>query len=136
MIQKICIALCAFLALTALAACGKGQKVFYWERPNTGAVWFARDHGQCLAEADYWPFEWPGLPWFWGTPPELDLRFQNEAKHGIWAQFRPFPGAQPVNVNSVKGDWSMSYADYESCMEARDYIQRKPAIITNQVFYQ
>ncbi len=125
------------LSLMVLSACsGAGQKVYYWERPNTGSVWFARDHRQCLAESDYWPFEWPGLPWGWGTPPELKLRFDNNSDSGIWAQFRPFPGAQPIYVNSVQNDWSMSYQDYEACMEARDYIQRKPATQQRQVFYQ
>ncbi len=129
--------LCMGLCLLCLTACGgDGQKVFYWERPNTGAVWFARDHNYCLQQADYWPFEWPGLPWGWGTPPDLELRFDNESDHGIWAQFVPMPGAQPVYVNSVAGDWSMSYDDYEACMEARDYVQRKPATQNRQVFYQ
>ncbi len=115
---------------------GDGQKMFYWERANTGAVWFARDHNECLAAADWWPYEWPGLPWGWGTPRELELRFDNDSKHGIWAQFRPFPGAQPVHVNSVSADWSMSYDDYEYCMEQRNYMQRKPAREDRQVFYE
>lgn len=125
------------LIMLGLSACGgDGQKVFYWERPNTGAVWFARDHNYCLDQADYWPFTWPGMPWGWGTPPELELRFDNESEHGIWAQFVPMPGAQPVYVNSVAGDWSMSYGLYEDCMEARNYVQRKPATQNRQVFYQ
>jgi len=128
------------LCLSALAACGGGgQRVYYWERQNTGAVWFARDHNYCLARADYWPWTWPGWPWQWGHDtynPDLNLRFDNDSESGIWAQFRPMPGAQPVYVNSVAADWSMSYSDYESCMEARDYVQRKPATQNRQVFYQ
>ena len=76
------------------------------------------------------------MPWGWGAPPELKLRFDNDSENGIWAQFRPMPGAQPVYVNSVAGDWSMSYDDYQECMEARDYVQRKPATQNRQVFYQ
>lgn len=124
------------IVMATLGACGSGQHVFYWERPNTGAVWFVRDHNQCLAEADYWPFEWPGVPWGWGTPKDLDLRFQNEANNGIWAQFTPMPGAQPVYMNSVAGDWSMSADRYQECMEKRDYVQRKPKRIDHQIFYQ
>ena len=135
--KKIIMAIMLGACLTGLSACGgDGQKVFYWERPNTGAIWFVRDHNYCLNEADYWPFRWPGMPWGWGKEPDLELRFDNDSESGIWAQFRPMPGAQPVYVNSVAGDWSMSYDDYEACMEARDYVQRKPATQNRQVFYQ
>ena len=135
--KKILMMIMLGISLLGLSACGgDGQKVFYWERPNTGAIWFARDHNYCLRQADYWPFRWPGMPWGWGKEPDLDLRFDNDSENGIWAQFRPMPGAQPVYVNSVAGDWSMSYDDYEECMEARDYVQRKPATQNRQVFYQ
>ena len=135
--KKICLIALTILGILGLSACGgDGQKVYYWERPNTGAVWFARDHNYCLSQADYWPWRWPGMPWGWGKDPDLELRFDNDSESGIWAQFRPMPGAQPVYVNSVAGDWSMSYDDYEECMENRDYIQRKPATQNRQVFYQ
>ena len=135
--KKLVMVIMLGISLLGLSACGgDGQKVFYWERPNTGAVWFVRDHNYCLRQADYWPFRWPGMPWGWGKEPDLDLRFDNEADSGIWAQFQPMPGAQPVYVNSVAGDWSMSYDDYEECMESRDYVQRKPATQNRQVFYQ
>ena len=135
--RRLILVFSIILGLLGVSACGSdGQKIFYWERPNTGAEWFVRDHKYCLREADYWPFRWPGMPWEWGGEPELELRFDNDADSGIWAQFRPMPGAQPVYVNSVEGDWSMSYDDYESCMEARDYVQRKPATQNRQVFYQ
>ena len=135
--KKILMAIILGFSLTTLSACGgDGQKVFYWERPNTGAIWFGRDHNYCLNEADYWPFRWPGMPWGWGKEPDLEVRFDNDSDSGIWAQFQPMPGAQPLYVNSVAGDWSMSYDDYEACMEARDYVQRKPATQNRQVFYQ
>lgn len=135
--KRIFLMLVMGVCLSILSACDSGgQKVFYWERPNTGAIWFARDHNYCLKQADYWPFRWPGMPWGWGKDPDLELRFDNDSESGIWAQFQPMPGAQPVYVNSVAGDWSMSYDDYEECMEARDYVQRKPATQNRQVFYQ
>ena len=135
--KKIVIMMMLGLGLLGLSACGgEGQKVFYWERPNTGAIWFVRDHNYCLKQADYWPFRWPGMPWTWGREPDLEIRFDNEADSGICAQFRPKPGAQPVYVNSVEGDWSMSYDEYEECMEARDYVQRKPPTQNRQLFYQ
>lgn len=126
------------LSLFLITACASenGQRMFYWERPNTGVNWFARDHQECLTEADYWPYEWPGLPWGWGAPKELELRFRNDSDHGIWAQFTPYPGAQPVHVNSVAADWSMSYDVYEDCMTQRNYIQKRPFKDDRQVFYQ
>ncbi len=131
---KIIAMCCCLLALTGCMS--GGQKVFYWERPNTGVTWFVRDHGQCLEESDYWPFTRPGWPPFSGAEPKLKLRFDNDADNGIWADFIPFPGAHPVKVNSVHGDWSMSYDVYEACMEQRGYIQRRPPSQSNQVFYQ
>ncbi len=136
--MKRIMAICV-LGLTSLmlSACGgDGQHMYYWERPNTGAVWFARDHNECLAAADMWPYEWPGMPWGWGAPKDMELRFDNESDHGIWAQFVPFPGAQPVHVNSVAGDWSMSYDAYEECMRERHYTERRPVKEDRQVFYQ
>ncbi|MBO7483718.1 MAG: hypothetical protein J6T55_01170 [Alphaproteobacteria bacterium] len=111
----------------------QGQKLFYWERPNTGVAWFAKDHRECMLEADKWPFEWPGWP---GRPEELKLRFDNNSENGIWAQFIPYPGAMPVHVNYVSGDWSVDYDDYQKCMERRHYTQRKPAQVNYQVFPQ
>lgn len=128
------------LTLLALTACGGGQTMFYWERPNTGAQWFVRDHNQCLRASDWWPYYMPGWtwsgPWGWGTPPDYDLRFDNDASNGIWAEFTPFPGAQPVYVNSLRGDWSMSPSTYEKCMEAREYRQYKPKTKGREVFQQ
>lgn len=132
-LKKLCIG-CSLLLLTA---CGSdGQHMYYWERPNTGVVWFVRDHNECLNNADMWPFQWPGMPWGWNTPPDLNLRFDNDSDHGIWAQYIPFPGAQPLHVNSKVGDWSMSYDDYEACMLSRNYVLRRPIKIDNQVFFE
>lgn len=135
-IVAVLFALCFF----ALTACGGGQTVYYWERPNTGVNWFVRDHNQCLRVADWWPYEWPGFrfsgPWGWDTPPDLDLRFDNDASNGIWAEYTPFPGAQPVYVNSRAGDWSMSASTYEKCMEQRQYRQYKPSTRGREVFQQ
>ncbi len=135
--KRIFKTLCVTCSFLLLSACGSnGQHMYYWERANTGVVWFARDHNECLAVADMWPYQWPGMPWGWGTPPNLDLRFDNSSDHGIWAQFIPFPGAQPLHVNSKVADWSMSYDDYEECMLSRNYVLRRPVQIDNQVFFE
>lgn len=114
---------------------GSGQKIYYWQRPNTGITWFAKDHRECLLEADMFPFEWPDL---WGENKyrPLNLRFDNNSPNGVWAQFVAYPGAKPVFVNSAHDDWAVSYEDYEECMKARHYYERRPAVISTQVFQQ
>ena len=112
---------------------GEGQKLFYWERPNTGVAWFAKDHRECMTEADWWPFEFPTWPW---ETKKLNLKFDNDSENGVWAQFIPYPGAQPVHINYAMSDWSVDYDDYQECMERRHYTQRKPARVNYQVFPQ
>ncbi len=124
------------LALGGCVAMEEGQKTFYWERPNTGVAWFAKDHNECMLEADMFPFEWPGWPWDWGEPKPLNLRFDNNSANGVWAQFIPYPGAKPVYVNYVPGDWSVDYNHYQDCMENRHYTQRQAPRIHYQVFPQ
>ena len=128
--------LCMFLLLSGCSWVDEGQKTFYWQRPNTGVGWFAKDHNECMKEADWFPFRWPGWPWDWGEPQQLNLRFDNDSGNGIWAQFIPYPGAQPVHVNYVYGDWSVDYDDYQDCMEKRHYTQRMAPRVNYQVFPQ
>jgi hypothetical protein len=125
-------ALCLLFLLSGCAVVEEGQKIFYWQRPNTGVAWFSKDHNECMKEADWFPFEWPGFPW--GTSKKLNLRFDNESANGVWAQFVPYPGAQPVYVNYASDDWSVDYDDYQQCMEARNYSQRMAPRVNYQVF--
>lgn len=49
--KKLSLTLLVFL----LAACGsttRGQVVFHWDRYNTGGLKFARDHSECMREAE------------------------------------------------------------------------------------
>ena len=117
--------------LTGLTACGGGQTTFYWYKEGVGPQWFAKDHNECLAEADYFP--WTAPAWPPGTEPLPELRFDNDANNGIWANFIPYPGAQPVHVNSLADDWSMSRSSYRRCMEDKGYVQRAPARKDRQV---
>ena len=49
-----------FSLLALLAGCGyKGQTIFFWEKQDVGPVWFAKEHNECLAEADWWPWQAP-----------------------------------------------------------------------------
>lgn len=124
--------LCLLFFLSGCAMVEEGQKTFYWQRPNTGVAWFAKDHNECMREADWFPIEWPEMPW--GSANKLDLRFDNASDKGVWAQFIPYPGAHPVHVNYASDDWSVDYDDYQQCMQARNYTQRKAPRISYQVF--
>lgn len=125
----------AFLGfLVILAGCSSGQSIFYWEKPNTGAVWFAKEHNECLADADWWPWTFPAWPP--GTQEVPELRFDNEADNGIWANFIPYEGAQPVFVNSLANDSTMSASSYRRCMEKKGYTQRQPMERRRQVHQQ
>ncbi len=120
------------LSLAVLAGCGyKGQTIFYWEKADVGPTWFAKEHNECLAKADYWPWQAPAWPP--GTARMPELRFDNDADNGIWANFVPYPGAQPVYVNSLVNDATMSASSYESCMEKKGYVQRQPKVVRRQV---
>jgi len=127
-------ALCLLFLLSGCAMIEEGQKTFYWQRPNTGVAWFAKDHNECMHESDWFPFEWPKWRWSEESPRKLNLRFDNESSSGIWAQFVPYPGAQPVYVNYATDDWSVDYDDYQRCMEARNYTQRMAPRVNYQVF--
>ncbi len=118
--------------LNLLVACGGGQTTYYWYKQGIGPQWFARDHNQCLAEADYWPWTLPAWPP--GTEPLPKLRFDNDSNNGIWASVIPYPGAQPVYVNSLLDDWSMIPSVYKKCMKNKGYIERAPAQKSRQVF--
>ena len=121
-----------FSFLFVLAGCGyKGQTIFFWEKSDVGPIWFAKDHNECLAAADWWPWQMPAWPPGSNRLPEL--RFDNNADNGIWANFVPYPGAQPVYVNSLVNDSTMSPSTYESCMEDKGYTQRQPKIVCKQV---
>lgn len=127
-------ALCLLFLLSGCAMIEEGQKTFYWQRPNTGVAWFAKDHNECMHESDWFPFKMPRWWWTYGRNYKLNLRFDNESSSGIWAQFVPYPGAQPVYVNYASDDWSVDYDDYQQCMEARNYSQRMAPRVNYQVF--
>ncbi len=119
------------LFLFVLSACGTGQTTFYWKQEGIGPMKFAQDHNFCLAKADFWPWTWPAWPP--GTEPLLELRFDNDASNGIWANFVPYEGAQEVYVNSKQDDSHMSASIYERCMKDKGYVERRPNVVGRQV---
>lgn len=104
------------------AACGTSTRIYYWEKPLTGTERFVQDHNRCLEKADLWPWTWAAI----GNSPEtLDMRLRLR-EGGIWANFSPYPGAQPVFVNSTQPTTTVIYHWYSSCMTDKGYKERRP----------
>lgn len=99
------------LPVLATAACtsvyeddAQGQIVYHWERPRTGVIKFSRDHSECLRAAENWSWTPDINSWFYSEEAKLDIRADWHAERGIWATYVPYPGAQPLIVNSLRDD--------------------------------
>ena len=126
------------LSSCALFSKGKGQVIFHWERPRTGVEKFARDHSECMREAE----DFKLLPniknWFYSEEKRIDIRADWHSEKGIWASYVPYWGAQPLVVNSIRDDKDSSPRKYRICMEKRGYTHRTHDIpvITNIFIYK
>lgn len=114
------------LLLFSLVACssGKGQAVFHWDRYNTGGIKFARDHSECMREADAYRFLPNIKSWFYTEEQRYNTVVKWHKEKGVWASFVPYPGAVPVLVNSVRDDTKVSPRKYKNCMLKRGYVIR------------
>ena len=122
-----------FSILTACAS-GDGQIVYHWERYNTGIEKFARDHNQCMREAESFSMM-PRLKTLWHSmfyteEHKLAVRADWESEKGIWATYVPYPGAQPLIVNYLRDDSNVSPKDYSKCMYKKGYTIRSYEIPT------
>ena len=123
MMKKCCL-LIMILLLNACSSSPKGQVVFHWDRYGTGGGKFARDHSECMRQAEAFKF-WPNFKsWFYTEEQRYDIVVKWHKEHGIWASFVPYPGAVPVLVNSVRDDTDASPKKYQTCMQARGYVER------------
>jgi hypothetical protein len=117
---------CLLFIIIVLSACttGKGQVVFHWDRYNTGGIKFARDHSECMREAEALRL-FPSIKsWFYSEEQRYDTVVKWHKEKGIWASFVPYPGAAPVLVNSVRDDTDASPRKYKKCMLKKGYITR------------
>lgn len=136
----------AFLLITTLVlisgctlfSSGKGQVIYHWQKANTGAAKFARDHSECMREAEDFKFLPSIKNWFTSEEVRYDIRADWHSEKGIWASYVPYPGAQPVVVNSIREDKDSSPRKYRKCMESRGYTHRLNDIpvITNIFVYK
>lgn len=129
-------------SLIFLQACvywgGQGQMVYHWEREATGVQQFAKDHGECLLEAKDFQFFPDYRSWFYTEETKINVRADWYSDYGIWATYIPYPGAQPLILNSRYDDGDMSQREYVECMEDRGYRHRNYGIpeITNIKMYK
>ena len=111
-----------FAFFTLCASCGTKTRIYYWEKAGTGANRFIMYHNKCLEKADLWPWTWAQLA---NSPETLDLHLRL-SDGGIWANFSPYTGAQPVFVNSASPTTTVIYSWYADCMEEKGYKERRP----------
>lgn len=118
---------------------GDGQEIFHWQRPHTGIEKFARDHQYCLSTASTFKLIPATSKFFhdifYTEEKHLEIRADWNGKSGIWASFIPYPGAQPLVVNTPRpeDDDDINYHQYVDCMYNRGYNNRNYNIpdITN-----
>lgn len=135
---------CIFMILSfLLPSCtwlseGQGQVIYHWQRPRTGVAKFARDHSECMREAEDFKFLPNIKSWFYSEEVRYDIRADWYSEKGIWASYVPYPGAQPLVVNSIRDDKDSSPRKYRKCMEAKGYTKRRTDIpsTTNIFIYK
>lgn len=138
--NKICLLSLSFVLLSACTSLseGKGQVIYHWERGNTGVQKFARDHSECMREAEDTKFLPNFKSWFYSEEVRYDIRADWHSDKGIWASYVPYRGAQPLVVNSIRDDKGSSPRKYRTCMEKRGYWHRTYDIptVTNIFVYK
>ena len=127
-----------FLSSCAYFGGGSGQVVYHWERLHTGVERFAKDHGECLLSAKAIEFFPDYRSWFYTEETKINARADWNANRGIWATYVPYPGAQPLIVNSRYDDKDMDPIEYRDCMKRKGYWYRTHDIpeITNINLYR
>ena len=129
--MKKLLTIAAFLLSSCtLFSKGEGQVIFHWERENTGIQKFARDHSECMREAEDFRFLPDVRSWFYSEEVTYNLRVDWHAEKGIWASYVQYPGAQPIMVNSIRKDDDSSPRKYRLCMEKKGYWHRTHDIPT------
>lgn len=138
--RKATLLLMTFMLLPACTyfSKGNGQVIFHWERENTGVAKFARDHSECMREAEDLKYLPNIKNWFISEEARLNVRADWHSEKGIWASYVPYVGAQPIVVNSIRDDSGSSPRKYRICMEDRGYKHRTENIppITNIFIYK
>ncbi len=138
--------LLSLFCLFSLVACNidpyddpdMGQIIYHWGRQGTGIQKFSQDHSECMRYAEPTKFFPDFSSWFYSEAAKLNIRADWHSGKGIWATYVPYPGAQPLIVNSLRNDEEVSPKVYRNCMEARGYWRRSANIpeVTNIYIYR
>lgn len=131
------------LSSTILCSCSllsssnesKGQVIYHWERENTSVEKFARDHSECMNNAEAFRFVPNIKSWFYSEEARLDIRANWHSERGVWASYVAFPGTQPIIVNSLRMNEAINPRKYRLCMEDRGYWHRSYNIPTTTNIY-
>ena len=115
---------CTLFSCFLLSGCYNTTRVYYWERPNTGATQFSEDHKACLYSADWFPWDFKFSRLWPFTPETLDLRLRLK-NGGIWGNFVPYEGSQSIFVNTTVPSKTAIYAWYAMCMRNHGYKERQ-----------
>ena len=143
MMKKTALYSLIFVTLSACASFNehKGVSIFHWERDNTGVYKFARDHSECMHVAEDWHF-FPTLKemksWIITEEAQYNIKVDWHAEEGVWASYIPYPGAQPILVNTARTDLTYNPKNYRICMENKGYWHRNYEIpeTTNLFVYK
>ena len=130
----VCFLLCSCSYFTG----GTGQVVYHWERTHTGVEKFSRDHSECLLESKAIQLFPDYRAWFYTEETKLNTKADWNSNRGIWATYIPYPGAQPLIINSRYDDYDMDPEKYRKCMKEKGYWYRTHDIpeITNINLYK
>ncbi len=136
--RKIVLLVCFFVCSCSYFSGGTGQVVYHWERTHTGVEKFASDHSECLLKAKAIQFFPDYRSWFYTEETKLNTRADWNSSRGVWATYVPYPGAQPLIVNSRYDDEDIDPREYAACMKTKGYWYRTHDIpeITNINLYK
>lgn len=117
---------------------GKGQVIYHWEREKTGASKFARDHSECLREAEGFFYIPDITSWLYTEEYRYNIVVDWHKEKGIWASYVPYRGASPILVNSIRDSADSDPRKYRLCMEEKGYWHRAYDIptVTNIFVYR
>ena len=136
--KKFAFVSCLFLCSCGYLTGGTGQVVYHWERTHTGVAKFSTDHQECMMAAKAIQFIPDFRSWFYTEETKLNTKADWYSDRGIWASYIPYPGAQPLIVNSRVEDNDISPQKYTACMKKKGYWYRTHDIpeITNINLYK